>query len=388
MYDVIVIGAGPGGSSAARFAARAGLDVLAVDKRQEIGSPKRCGEFFAFEVFERDMVPPIDRVIAQHIHGMRLVAPSGKDLSARWDDPLAVVLERKQFDKYLATLAVRDGARVQARTTAESVERDGDLLRVTLSSRTEQWVEEARILICADGVDAPIARALGLAEPLAHEAVGSGAQFEMVGIEMDDPTIVTCWVGREVAGTGYAWLFPKGEDRANVGVGIPGSDPGTAITLLESLVASKSELSQGSILEVNAGTVPVCNMPSRLVCDGVMVVGDAARQANPIHAGGICEAMEAGRFAGETAANAINSGDISAKFLKEYEDRWSKGYGSFHHHLVRARRAMAALSDDDINYIVDRLSPEEIVEFVSGRGITRAALLFAGRPSLLRIFLQ
>jgi len=385
--DVIVIGVGPAGANAARFAAREGLDVLAVDQRQEIGAPKRCAEGVVLEVLKRDMVPEDERWIAQRIHGLTFVAPNGRRVSAREDHVVGVVVERKLFDKYLATLAVRDGANVQAWTRAESVVRDGDTTRVTLSSAGRTWEEEAAIVICCGGVDATMARSLGLTEPVQPKNLSSGVQFEMAGIDIPDPTMVTCWTGRRTAGGGYAWVFPKGDDVANVGVTVLGSDEENSITYLKRFIASEPGLAQGSVLEVNAGTIPVGESISHFVADGIMVAGDAARQVNPIHAGGICEAMEAGRFAGETAAKAIGRGDTSKKSLKEYEERWSKGYGAFQNSLVRARRAVHSLSDEDLDYLITKITPKDVVDFLAGKGFTRAARLFARRPSLLKVFL-
>jgi digeranylgeranylglycerophospholipid reductase len=260
-------------------------------------------------------------------------------------------------------------------------------MRVLLSSAGRRWEEEARVVVCCEGEEGSVARSLGLAGHVPPGDLSSGAQYELVGVEIEDPTVLTCWVGRRVAPGGYAWLFPKGDDRANVGVTVLGAGPGAAFAHLDRFIAARPGLAKGSVLEVNAGTIPVGGPIRRLVADGVMVAGDSARQTNPIHAGGICEALEAGRFAGETAAAAIAAGDWSAKGLASYEERWARGYGRVQARLVRARRAIHALSDPDLDYLVSAVSPRDVVELLSGKGFARAVRIFAGRPSLARAFM-
>src|SRR5512139_4190886 len=118
-YDVVVVGAGPGGSMAARTIAQAGCSVLLVEKRQEIGAPVRCAEGVSRSWLEK--IVPIDpKWICAQIHGYRFHAPDGTAFAVEPDDT-GYILERKIFDRDLANMAALAGAHVIAKTAARDV---------------------------------------------------------------------------------------------------------------------------------------------------------------------------------------------------------------------------------------------------------------------------
>lgn len=135
---------------------------------------------------------------------------------------------------------------------------------------------------------------------------------------------------------GYAWAFPKGEGKANVGLGVQADlAADSALNYLDRFIESQPHLAQGGVLSLSKGSpvtlvvggVPVGPPLSRLVASGLMLVGDAARQVDPLTGGGIANAMIAGRLAAEVAAQAIAAGDTSAEALALYEKRWMAGRG-------------------------------------------------------------
>jgi len=123
-------------------------------------------------------------------------------------------------------------------------------------------------------------------------------------------------------------VFPKGEGKANVGLGVQADlAADTALNYLNHFIESQPHLAQGSPVTLVVGGVPVGPPLPRLVTSGLMLVGDAARQADPLTGGGIANAMLAGRLAAEVAAQAIAAGDPSAAALARYEERWMAGRG-------------------------------------------------------------
>ncbi|MEM7815491.1 MAG: NAD(P)/FAD-dependent oxidoreductase [Candidatus Aenigmatarchaeota archaeon] len=385
-YDIVIVGGGPAGSSAAMTAARAGLKVLMVEKRAEIGSPKRCGEGLSRSALERMGLDKDDVWVRRTILGASAYAPNGKKITVDYRGPEGWVIERKVFDKWLAKKAVDAGARVLSKTDAVSLTKNnGKVSGVTLESNGKRWDVEAKIVIAADGVESKIAREAGIDTTIRLADIASSVQFEMAGVNID-PDRIELYFGNEIAPAGYAWIFPKGEKEANVGVGVrkPWAKK-TALEYLTDFVNSRPGLKDGSIIEVNAGGVPVGGLMEDMVTDNFMVVGDAAHQVNPIHGGGIGESFVAGRIAAQVAIKAIRKGDCSKKSLSEYNKLWWKERGEKLQRLVKLREVMESLSDEELNWLAGYLTGEDLVEFARASGLKKLGMILMKKPKLIRL---
>ena len=385
-YDIVVIGAGPAGSSAAMAAAKAGLKVLMVEKRAEIGSPKRCGEGLSKSALERMGLEKDDSWVRRTVLGASAYAPNGKKITVDYKGPEGWVIERKVFDKWLAKKAVQAGAKVLAKTDAVSlIKKDGKVSGVTLHSNGKKWDITTRIVIAADGVESKIAREAGIDTTLRLVDVASGVQFEMAGVDID-PDRIELYFGNQVAPAGYAWVFPKGEHAANVGIGVrkPWAKK-TALEYLNGFVESHPGLKKGSILEINGGGVPVGGLMQDMVTDNFMIVGDAAHQVNPIHGGGIGESFVAGRIAAQVAVQAIQKGDCSKKALSEYNRLWWKERGEKLQKLVRLREVTESLKDEELNWLAEYLQGEDLIELARSSGFKKLAFLLMKKPGLIKL---
>jgi digeranylgeranylglycerophospholipid reductase len=384
-YDLVIVGAGPGGSGAALEAAGSGLRVLMIEKRQEIGSPKRCGEGLSRNSARRMGIEPSPLWIRREIRGATAIAPNGKRVTVDYrEGPEGWVIERKVFDKFLADMAARAGARVLARTEAVGLIReDGIISGIELESGRRAWQVRAPLVIAADGVESRLAREAGIDTTLKLSDVASGVQFEMTGIEID-PDRIELYFGNEVAPGGYCWIFPKGEDSANVGIGVRKPHAGKpAIEYLRDFIESRPGLRKGSILEVNSGGIPVGGFIENMVTDNLMVVGDAAHQVNPIHGGGISEAFVAGRMAGQVASEARGAGDYSESFLSRYNERWWRERGETLRKVLKLRMVAESLSDDDLSWLAENLKGEDLIDFSKARGLAMLTRLLMKRPGLI-----
>ena len=381
MTDVIIIGSGPAGTMCAKKLAENGLSVKIFERRAEIGSPKRCGE--GLSESSQNLIGKIpERCIAQKIKGARIYAPNGKHLDAVLEEG-GFVLERKVFDKWLAEQAVKSGVEIQANTLITSLTKNnGYFTGVRGEFFGNEFEEKAKMIVCATGAESPLRnQALGVFSKL--DLVDSCLQYEMSGIEQDSD-FIHIYVGNEIAPRGYAWVFPKGKDRANVGVGIvPGQKKPRYY--LEIFLNLHPEIKKGSILEVNAGCVPVGGMLKDMVTDGFLVCGEAAHHVNPIHGGGMKEAIISGQLAADVITECLKKNDVSKNALSKFNKLWWEERGNHMENAEKLREVVEKLSDKDLNDLADTLKPEDIIEFSRGSKLSVLAKVLMRKPHLITL---
>ena len=333
-YDVAVVGAGPAGSVAAWEAATRGLQVLLLEKRQEIGSPVRCAEGITRRAVAR-FLPPDPAWISAEVSRVSIaVARDGHEQTWQPEVPAEAspdsgyILERRVFDRVLAEHAAQAGARVLVKTSAVGLLREGGQV-VGLRAAGPWGARDiaARVVIGADGVESRVGFWAGLETTLPSRDLMSCAQFLLAGLDID-PHCTYYYLDEALAPGGYAWVFPKGNGRANVGLGVQ-ADLATRppAELLTRFVETHPSLARGSMVTFIAGGVPVALPPVPLVADGCLLVGDAARQVDPLTGGGIASGMSAGRLAAQVVAEAIHAGDTSSASLRRYQTQWAEGIG-------------------------------------------------------------
>jgi digeranylgeranylglycerophospholipid reductase len=360
--DVVVIGAGPSGSMAAKSAAQAGLDVLLLEKRQEIGEPIRCAEGVAIRSELRDLIDVDPSWISTEVKGVWLYSPSGSNVFTTEEnggEEGGYVLDRKTFDRGLALQAMECGARVLVKTRATGLDRIGGRFLVSALGQGEPLEIEAPLVIGADGIESKVARWAGLESKLSPEDILVCAQFQVCGGGFDRD-YCHFFFGSDLAPGGYIWIFPKGGSLANVGIGLQGSRslPGLPLRLLESFLERK--MPDAKILQMMAGGIPTSGQMKSIVLDGLMLAGDAAHQSDPLTGGGIINSMRAGIIAGEVAAKAISSGDVSRQGLGEYEERCRSSLGVQIENSLNAKKFFLSLCDDDFNHLAASLQGHDI----------------------------
>lgn len=384
-YDVIVVGSGPAGSMAAKFAAAEGASVLVVDRRNEIGSPVRCAEgvpLTAEKLESKFGVRFTQNFVAQEIKGSAIIPPCGKRRAFKLERANGFVAERKMFDRHLAMAASAAGAKIITSTNVIGLtkNRSGKIGGVVIERFGERLEASAKLVIAADGICSKVGRMAGFDTALDPHEVDSCLQYEMHGVDMDDPELLEVYFGNKLAPRGYVWIFPKGPDRANVGIGIAADSQTNAAHYLDAFVQSRRDLQEASIVQTQAGLISVGLPMNDMVKDGIMVAGTAARHVDPVTGGGIVMAMQAGRAAGTVAADAVAEGDFSKGFLERYNDAPEvRDITAAIQRNYKMRMAMEHMTDGDFDSFIAAL-PDDFSE-INAMGILK---MVTRNPKLIR----
>jgi digeranylgeranylglycerophospholipid reductase len=385
-YDVVVAGAGPGGCSTAKNLAEMGHSVLILEKRQEIGAPKRCGEGLTMNTAAILGELP-ERCIAQRIGGATVYSPDGNHVDVDLGKEGGYVVERKMLDKWLAYRASRAGATVMANSEVTGVLKDGNRVagvKALIGGEKEMDIK-AKVVVAADGVESTLARKAGLDTTNKLINVDSGFQYEMSNLKLENDRTIILYFGNDIAPRGYVWIFPKGHDVANVGIGTAMTER-PAKFYLDRFIGGHPEIfGQASVIEANGGGIPVGGFLDNMVLDGFVVVGDAAHQVNPIHGGGIKEATIAGGMAARVISKAIKKGDVGGKALSEYNDVWWKERGEKMRNVERLRQVIEKLTDDDLNMLAKTLTSDIVVELSRGNKMASLAKILMKKPKLIKL---
>ena len=382
--DVLVVGGGPAGSNAARYAAK-GADVLVIEKKKEIGSPVQCAEGVSEGLFQRLDMKQDKRFISTKIDFVKLISPNGTVIKLDSDKIKymkgGMVLDREVFDKAIAKEAARNGADFLMKTRFISAKRTGNGVSVKAKHMNEDIEIDAKILIGADGPPSIVARALGMDTTVPLRYMESGIQYLMTPMEVEP--CIELFFGDCYAPGGYSWVFPKGDDQANVGLGIlPSKAKNTAQYYLDKFV-ERPRFKKAKIVEVNAGAIPVNGPLKEPYMDNLLLVGDAGRFVNPITGGGIHTAIITGNLAGQLAVEATAKEDYSAKFLKKYNDMWKPEIYEELEKCLKAQEVFMKLTENDLNSIAETMNDLKL-DTISTMSIIKA--IVAKNPGLLLKF--
>jgi digeranylgeranylglycerophospholipid reductase len=381
-YDVVVVGAGPAGAYAAATAAQE-CEVLLIEKRQEIGDPVRCAEGVSKAGLSK-FIEPQRNWIANKVTSARIFAPDGTilEVSEELAGPeVGYVLERKIFDRDLAKRAAKAGADITVRTRATGIISENGFVRGVKVRRLGESLEmQATVVIAADGVESQIARWAGINTTLKPNDLESCAQYLMTNADLAGDCC-DFYLGSESPG-GYAWAFPKGPQEGNVGLGVLASklEHKRPIDYLNAF--AERHFPDAQPVELHIGGVPVSKPARKTVKDGLLLVGDAARHADPITGGGIINALEGGKLAGEAAMQAVRVQNPSVKVLKQYEIAWRASFGKKLERNYKIKDFFISLSDAELNKLIRSLEGLPLEEMsvvgIVKRLISRNPRLLAG----------
>lgn len=321
MYDVIVVGAGPSGSTAARHLARAGVKTLLLEK-EKMPRYKPCGGGVTAKVknvLDVDFSPTVEDTIARASVAYR----DAIRFPVQFGAPVGWSVMRDKFDLMLANEAAKAGADVRDASIVKRIETDADGVSVQVNGEKIR----AQALVGADGANGLVARAAGLH---AERRLGAALEAEM---ELSSDA-VEHWRGVwhldfGAVPYGYAWIFPKAE-HLSVGVGafVHRKHKVNFRALLNQYIASEPTLQNAKHVALHGHTLPLGGKPRRVSARRVVLVGDAANLVDPFSGEGIYAAIKSGKLAAEHIARGLDAGDLDFQFYTaQIQNEFTRDYG-------------------------------------------------------------
>lgn len=343
IFDVAVIGAGPAGSMAAKYAAKAGASTILLEEHPAVGWPVQCAGLLGREALAESELPA-GSFIRRGMFGASVFSPGGARLDFKAKESRAWVVDRRLFDRALVNQAIQEGASLRLCSRVRGLKRDGERRVLVLSDGSEI---SARVVISAEGVSALLARRAGIAPP---QTILSGAQVE-AAFAVEDPDKVEVHLGQ--ASGLFAWVIPLSESAARIGLCARDRGCDRLRAFLKSDIIAKRLL--GSPVALNAGGLPL-GPPAATAVHGLLTVGDAAGQVKPTSGGGVYPGLVTAKIAGGVAAAAAMEGDSSAQRLSEYDRLWRAALGRELEVGMRVNRMMAKMRPSEIDELVGYLA--------------------------------
>jgi digeranylgeranylglycerophospholipid reductase len=379
--DVAVIGAGPSGCMAARFAAKQGVNVLLLEEHRRVGQPVYCAEGLSHNGLKDAGLEPTSEIVSQKISKVRVYSPNKKSIELKSSDWVGYTINRDVFDYLLSEKAREAGAELLTGARAkEVIKQNGVVQGVIANKEGLDFKIDAKVVIGADGYASTIRRSSGMGRW--YPDVVTCAQFRLGGLKLEEPNVNEFYVGSKVAPGAYAWIFPKSKEVANVGLGVRKIQKEPPLTYLKRFINFDERFKEAKILLVNGGITPVSGMIDRLVGDGVMLVGDAAGQLIPMTGAGVHSGVMAGKIAGEVAASACKEDNITASRLGEYVNRFDLFWGRRIRDSRRVVEMIDKFSDDDLDTLAETLTSEDVTSLANGIDVPRVLARIVSRAPL------
>jgi digeranylgeranylglycerophospholipid reductase len=350
MYDVIVVGAGPGGATAARYLAKQGLRVCLIDK-DIFPRDKPCGGGFSRNIIDEfEYLKPRSPEFIKGIARVGVLHSPNRQLELEGKVDMAVTL-RTDFDNVLFEEAVSMGAVPLIGIRAKSLVIQDERVIVNLAGGGSV---EGKVVIGADGVTSMVARETGLNRRWSSSSVTACRVCE---VPIPTQEILDRYTDdlkyhffANLGGQpGYGWIFPK-QDTVNIGLGIVGTyaqglprkfDAFVRFLKMEDLLPPSSDLTGAK-----GALVPTAGPIKQTFTDRCVLLGDSAGHVSPLTGGGIAFAMKAARFAAHTVTKAIENESPYATTLGQYQDLWLSEFGSdFKNQLLAQRIFTSSFTD-------------------------------------------
>ncbi len=358
--ELAIIGGGPAGLIAAREAAKEGVEVTVLEEHKSIGRPCHCAGLLSIKGLKALQIPIDNRFVQNMVRGAIFFSPSKLSFKVERRDPVACIVNRVEFDRFLAERAVQAGVNIKLNAEVYDVEMSSR--GVTLTGNFGKM--EAELVIDAEGVKSHIIRMAGL-ETVDPGGLLPAIQYELLTDAELDMDHVEIHISRKIAPSFFAWIMPLTRHHVRVGLACKGNN---IKDRLEKFIEGNICLANRSAKRKYSGLVVTCGPIPKTYHDRFMAVGDVAGQVKPTTGGGIIWGGLCAVVAGKTAAEAIKTGRVSEEILRRYEILWKEKLGREMKAALLARKIANRLSDKTVDKIFKKIIETEFYRDITDEG--------------------
>lgn len=352
--DVAIIGGGPCGSFAALELSKRGVDVTVFEEHSEIGVPSHCSGHLSIKSLKNLGLYPLPEKIVENVfNGANFYSPEGTKFFVRFPSPVTCVVNRAFFDNHIANTAEAAGVNYRLNARVDSLHIENGLVRgVNVRQGEIEKKLSAKIVVDAEGIPSRILMQAGLL-PLDRNKLVYAVQAEVENVKDTEQGILDVFLGKAYAPGFYAWLVPKRDGTARVGLAAKTGNPKELLNklMLKHPIAS-NQLRTARVLRTVFHPITLGGPIPKTYSNGFLAVGDVASQVKPTTGGGVIFGMTCAKVAAEVAYEALQRNDFSSEFLRLYQERCDKILG-FDADIMRRIRCM-----------LDRISDEKLDEAI------------------------
>lgn len=391
-YDIAVIGGGPCGSFSAFQIAKNKTTVAVFEEHSQIGVPTHCpGHLSINGLKQLGLYPLPSKIIENIFYGAKFYSPKGIEFSVRLNSPVTCTVNRSLFDKYIAQLAEKSGARYHLRSRVTRLISDKFEVRGLKVQRGMQSHQVfSKIIIDAEGITARLLKDAGL-NPPEKKWILKAVHAEVEDIRDIENDTVEVYLGNDYAPGFYFWIIPKKDGTAKIGLAARSGNPEAYLEKVKkkhpiaSLKLKKSKITYKKFHSITLG-----GLIPKAFSSGFLAVGDAASQVKPTTGGGIITGLNCSKIAAEIALKAISSNDTSTRFLKQYQERISNIMGFDMKIMQWIRKILNRTSDKKVDLIAqlyNMLKLEAVIKNVKEIDYQGKAVISAIRDLRVLAFL-
>lgn len=350
--DVIVVGAGPCGSFTALKLAKLGISVTVFEEHSQIGVPANCAGHLSMKGLKQLGLHPLPPEIVENtFYGANFYSPRGNEFSVHFSSPVTCAVDRAMFDKYIAEKAQDAGASYRLNSRVEALILKNAFVKGAVVKHEETTENrQTSVVVDAEGISSRIIKETGLPRP--HNLV-QGVEAEVENVKCTESDAVDVYLGKNYAPGFYAWLIPKKDGKAKIGLAARKGNPKELLQkLMHKHPAASKKLRSARILKATFHPITLGGPIAKTYSNGFLAVGDVASQVKPTTGGGVIFGMTCAQVAAEVTSEALGKNDFSKEFLGKYQDRCREIFGFDMKIMLRMRKTLDALSDEKVDHAI------------------------------------